>query len=54
MPQIVVIKQIICVNNTTIYLFCTHLEIISYRQHFASYKINTSANNANYVLKNIN
>jgi len=53
-PLIFVIKQIICVNNTTIYLFCAHLEIISYKKHFASYKINVSANNDNYVLKNIN
>lgn len=53
-PLIFVIKQIICVNNTTIHLFCAHLEIISYKKHFASYKINVSANNDNYVLKNIN
>lgn len=53
-PQIFFIKQIVCVNDTTIYLLCTNIEIISYRRHFASYKINASANNANYILKNIN
>ncbi|KAE9521505.1 hypothetical protein AGLY_018104 [Aphis glycines] len=31
-----------------------HLEIISFRKHFASYKINASANNTNYILRNIN
>jgi hypothetical protein len=37
-----------------IYIFCIHLEIISYRKNVASYEINVSVNNANYILININ
>lgn len=52
-PHIFLIKQIVCINKITIFLFCQHIDV-KYKKHFASYEIITTAKNENYIFKNIN
>lgn len=48
-----ILRKIVCLNKNTIYFFCQKINVISYENHLASYKISKSMTD-DYVFKPIN
>lgn len=51
--SVYLLRQIICLNEKTIKLFCQRLDIIGYDKHLACYKVN-KVKREQYVIKNVN